>query len=71
MDNSMVKHNLSRAKALLALGLLSVSLAGCVVYPDRGYGPGYYAPAPVVVAPPIVVGGGWGWGWHGGWGRWR
>jgi hypothetical protein len=56
-----------RLRAAVGLGILAVSLAGCVVYPDRGYGygGGYYA-APVVA--PVIVGGGWGWGWHG---RWR
>jgi hypothetical protein len=72
----MAKSNLKRsallayrARALAALGVLAVSLAGCVVYPDGGYGyrSGYYA-APVV-APTVVVRSGWGWG--GGWGRWR
>jgi hypothetical protein len=70
MDKSNVKQSscLGRhLRAAAALGILAISLAGCVVYPDRGYGGGYYA-APVVV-PTVVVGGGWGWG--GGWGRWR
>jgi len=58
-----------RLRAAVALGMLAAGLAGCVVYPDGGYGyrAGYYA-APVV-APVVVVHGGWGWG--GGWGRWR
>jgi hypothetical protein len=80
MDKLIVKHtslsaSLSassgarRLRAAVVLGVLAVSLAGCVVYPDNGYGygPGYYA-APVV-APSVVIGGGWGWG--GGWGRGR
>ncbi len=58
-----------RLRAAAALGVLAVSLAGCVVYPDGGYGyrPAYYATP--VLAPTVVVRGGWGWG--GGWGRWR
>jgi uncharacterized membrane protein len=56
-------------KTALVLGMLSLTLAGCVVYPGGGYrygyAPGYYA-APVVA--PVIVGG---WGWGGGWGRWR
>jgi hypothetical protein len=58
-----------RLRAAAALCVLAVGLAGCVVYPDQGYGygPAYYAGP--VVAPSIVVGGGW--GWRGGWGRWR
>jgi len=61
----------SRLKAAAALAVLAVTLAGCVVYPARpyGYAPGYYAGP--VVAPTVVVRGGWGWGW--GWrgGYWR
>ena len=42
-----------RLKAGAALAVLAVSLAGCVVYPNRGYGygPGYYAGP--VVAPTM------------------
>jgi hypothetical protein len=60
---------------IAALAIGGLSLAGCVYYPDAGYGygrpAGYYA-APVYVAPPpvVVVGGGWGGGWGGGRG-WR
>jgi hypothetical protein len=70
MDKSSVREISAlarRLRATAALGILAISLAGCVVYPS-GYGGGYYA-APVVA--PVVVGGGWGWGWRGGWGRWR
>jgi len=56
-----------------ALGLVGASLAGCVVYPNGGYGYGYAAPvyaAPVYVAPPpIIIGGGFYHGWGGGWRR--
>jgi hypothetical protein len=65
----------SLVKTALALGVLAVSLAGCVVYPSNGYyggggGYGYYAPAPAYYAPPVAFdfdfgrGGGWGHHWH-------
>jgi hypothetical protein len=62
-----------RLKAVVALGILAVSLAGCVVYPSGGYygGGGYaYAPPPAYYAPPVAFdfdfgrGGGWGHHWH-------
>jgi hypothetical protein len=66
-----------RLKAVVALGVIGLSLAGCVVYPSGGYGyaggGGYYG-GPAYYAPPVVVGYGWGGGWGGGgWGRsrWR
>lgn len=37
---------MKRARTLLALGLLTIVLAGCVVVPAR---PVYYRPAPVVI----------------------
>jgi hypothetical protein len=60
-----------RMTAAIALTVTTMMLSGCVVYPSNGYGyaGGYYA-APAVVAPTVVVRGGWG----GGWGRgccWR
>jgi hypothetical protein len=65
MQKPVIKITSSRIRALVTLGILAASLAGCVVYPNNGYaygyGPGYYA-APLV-APTVVVGGGWG--------RWR
>ncbi len=58
-------------KMVAVLGVMVASLAGCVVYPNGGYGGGYaYAPAPVYVAPaPVVVGFGFGGGYwgHRGW----
>jgi hypothetical protein len=74
MDQSNAKQSLyitRRLRAAAALGILAVTLAGCVVYPDQGYGYGYgpaYYAGPVV-APTVVFRGGYGWG--GGWGRWR
>jgi hypothetical protein len=62
---------------VLALALAGAGLTGCVVYPDNGYQGGYYAGAPVVVAPAPVIVGGWGgcWGCGRGWGgggrHWR
>ena len=55
-------------KLLIASGLTAV-LAGCVVAPvgpPRAYvGVGVVAPAPLVVAPPVVVVHGWYGGyWH-------
>ena len=51
-------------KTLVILGVMAASLAGCVVYPQGGYGRGYaYAPAPVYAAPPLVFGFGYGQGW--------
>ncbi len=52
-----------RAKALFALGALALTLSGCVVYPNGGYGGGYYAPAPAYYAPPVAFDFGFGGGW--------
>lgn len=60
---SRLKSLLAPAAAIAAL----IGLSGCIAYPaGYGYGGGYggggyYAPAPVVVAP--FIGGGYG-GWH-------
>ncbi|MEI7713834.1 MAG: hypothetical protein WCI94_20540 [Rhodospirillales bacterium] len=43
---------------VLALGL-AMSLGGCVVYPEGGYGRGYGAPA-YYAAPVVAYDGGWG-----------
>jgi hypothetical protein len=65
-----MKTNISRVLLPLA-ALAALALGGCIVAPEPGYGGyggyGYYG-APVVVAPPPVVYGGWGWGGGGGWG---
>ncbi|HQT63424.1 MAG: hypothetical protein B7Z75_10885 [Acidocella sp. 20-57-95] len=60
-----------RAKAWLAMGILAVTLAGCVVYPNGGYGGAYYAPAPTYYAPPVVFGFGFGGGEGEGHHDWR
>jgi hypothetical protein len=59
----------TRSAAQAALIIAGLSLTGCVVYPDNGYGgrQAYYAPAYIAPPPIVVVGGGWGWG--GGWGH--
>jgi hypothetical protein len=61
----------TRLPAVLALGVLAVSLAGCVVYPNNGYYGGGYAyapPPPAYYAPPVAFdfdfGGGWGHHWR-------
>ncbi len=66
------KKRVTSAGSLLALGLLGVSLSGCIVVPARGggyYGGGRgYAQESVVVSPGIWVDGYW--GWEGGRRRW-
>jgi hypothetical protein len=65
------KNVKARWQSALALGVLAVSLAGCVVYPNNGYYGGGYAyapPPPVYYAPPVAFdfafGGGWGHHWR-------
>ncbi len=66
-----------KSSSFIALAFLALALASCVVYPNNGYyasgyGGGYYAPAPVYVAPPpVVFGFGYGGGWGGRRGYWR
>lgn len=79
MRNSLMKNRtghrpklFGRLRAAAVLGILGLSLAGCVVYPGGGYyGGGYgygYAPAPVYYGPPVAFdfgfGGGWGHHWR-------
>jgi hypothetical protein len=43
-------------KTLISLGILAVSMTGCVVAPAGYYHRGYYGPRVAVVAPaPVVV----------------
>jgi hypothetical protein len=64
-------RSIFRIAALATAASSVLLLSGCIVAPP-GYGPGYggggyYAPAPVVVAPSIGF-----WGHYGGGGRyWR
>ena len=54
----------------LLLVLVSIgALSGCAIVPAYGP-PGYYAPAPLVVAPYYGYGYGYGYGYRGGYRRW-
>jgi hypothetical protein len=64
----MLNKRVMSMASLLAVGLLGVSLSGCVVVPSRGYYGGGYADDSVVVSPGIWVDGYW--GWDGGRRRW-
>jgi hypothetical protein len=46
----------SLSKLLIPLGLMAMTLAGCVVAPAGYYHRGYYGPRVAIVAPaPVVV----------------
>ena len=42
-------------KNLISLGIIAVTMTGCVVVPAGCYHRGYYGPRVAVVAPVVVV----------------
>jgi hypothetical protein len=63
---SMKLRKVSGLKAALVIGVMALSLAGCVVYPGGGYNGGYgYGYAPGYYAPPPVS---FNFGYYGGYG---
>ena len=64
-SNRRVAKEIYPMKALMLVLVSVAALSGCAIVPAYGP-PGYYAPAPLVVAPYY----GYGYGYRGGYRRW-
>jgi hypothetical protein len=71
MNKSKVKfRKVSGFKTAMVVGVMALSLAGCVVYPGGGYGGGY-GYAPYYAPPPVSFNFGYYGGYGGGYRHWR